>query len=640
MILQESIDKVFALDIVDVIKPYVQLKKAGANYKGLSCFTDERTPSFTVSPAKGIFKCFSSGKGGNLVKFIMEKEMMKFPEAIKYLCKAFNIECLETEETSEERTLALKKESLHVINNVTSHYFKQNLNYFQEVLNYVYGERQLTAETIEKFDIGFAPNTVSSLTNLLINSGYNWQLCVEASVIGYIPTTNKLFDRFRNRVMFPIKNISGNIIGFGGRSLAVDAKNAKYLNSSDSIVYNKSEALYGIYESKKAIIEKNQCLLSEGYLDVAMFHQRGVENIVSSSGTALTSGQVRLIKKFTKNVIVIFDNDAPGIRAALKGIDVLVAEEMYVKIVILPTGQDPDDFAKARTKEQIEQYIFDYAQDFVLFKLNHLILEANGDLNLISKAIEDVLETIAKMPDPVRREVYLKECSKISKMTEDMLRTTMKKFIAEDAKLSMAIPKNFYEKFLESKNEIQHDCEKKILQYILAYGSLLLTFKEVMLDKAGTATHQFFKEINFEAKRTVLEKVMYELETDGIHFLNMTYGHIYEKTKLIDLRNINLLEQYLDPETYLLAIDLRNEEMMGNKNVFTYGSSLNNAEHTVVPNLHEFLQNSIKENLLFYKVMYIEYLIEEESKKTIPNKENVKGYIELIIRIKKELNTI
>lgn len=640
MILQETIDKVFALDIVDVIKPYVHLKKAGANYKGNSCFTDERTPSFVVSPAKNIFKCFSSGKGGNLVKFIMEKELMNFPEAIKFLCKQFNIEYLESEETNEEKILSHKKESIHIINNTTAYYFKQNLNYFQEVLNYVYGQRQLTAETIEKFDIGFAPSTITSLTNMLINAGFSWELCVEASVIGYIQASNKLFDRFRNRVMFPIKNITGNIIGFGGRSLAPDDRNAKYLNSSDSIVYNKSEALYGIFESKKAIIDRNQCLLSEGYLDVIMFHQKGVENIVASSGTALTTGQVKLIKRFTKNVVIIFDNDAAGIRAALKGIDVLILEEMYVKVLILPPGQDPDDFAKARTKEEIEQYIFDYAQDFVLFKLNHLLSETKGDLNLISSAVENVLETISKMPDAVRREIYLKECSKISNISTDMLRITLRKFIVEDAKLNMAIPKNFYEQFLESKNEIQHDCEKKILQYILSYGTLELIFKEVELDKAGTATHQYFKERKFDARRTVLDKIIYELETDGIHFLNMTYAHIYERAKMADLKNINSLENYLDAETYLLALELRNEEIMGNKNVFTFGNTIGVPSNTIVPNLHDFLQSSIKENLLFYKIMYIEYLIEEESKKNIPNKENVKDYIELIIRIKKELNTI
>ena len=640
MILQETIDKVFNLDIVDVIKSYVHLKKRGANYIGLSPFTSERTPSFNVSPVKRIFKCFSSGKGGNLVKFIMEKEMMDYPEAIRFLCKSHNIECLESEETNEEKILAQHKEAMYIINKISLSYYIQNLNYFQDVLNYVYGQRQLTAEMVTKFNIGFAPSTISGLTTFLINSGYSWQIAVETSVLGYIRDTNKLFDRFRNRVMFPIKNVSGNIIGFGGRSLAPDHKNAKYLNSSDSLIYNKSESLFGIFESKKAIIDKNQCLLAEGYLDVVMFHQKGVENIVASSGTALTSDQVKLIKRFTKNVVVMFDNDAPGIKAALKGIDILLQEEMYVKVLILPTGQDPDDFAKARTKEQIEQYVFDYSQDFVMFKLNHLLHEANGNLNLVTIAMENVVESIAKMPDIVRREVYLKECSNISKISIDMLRITLKKFIVEEVNLSLALPQNFYEQFLSNRNFIQSQCEKKILQYILAYGSLELTFKEVLLDKAGTAGHLYFKEINFDARRTVLNKVIHELETDGIHFLNLIYSHIYEKVKLVDLKNFNSLEAHLDTETYLLAIELRNDELMGNKNVFTFGNTISPVPNKLVPNLHEFLQSSIKENLLFYKVMYIEYLIEEESKKTVPNKENVKDYIELIIRIKKELNTI
>jgi DNA primase len=638
MILQETIDKVFGLDIVDVIKPYVQLKKSGVNYKGLSPFTSERTPSFTVSPVKRIFKCFSSGKGGNLVKFVMEKEMMEYPEAIRHICKNHNIECLESQETNEEKILAQTKEAMYIVNNVALSYYIQNLNYFQEVLNYVYGQRQLTSDTITKFNIGFAPSTISGLTTYLINSGHNWNIAVQTSVLGYIPEKNKLYDRFRNRVMFPIKNITGNIIGFGGRSLMPDNKNAKYLNSSDSLIYNKSEILYGIFESKKAIIEKDECLLSEGYLDVIMFHQKGVENIVASAGTALTTAQVKLIKRFTKNVIVMFDNDAPGIKAALKGIDILLEQEMYVKVLILPLGQDPDDFAKARTTQQIEQYIFDYSQDFILFKLNHLLAEANGNLNLITAAVENVLETIAKMPDIVRREIYLKECSNISKISIDMLRITLKKFIIEEINLSLALPQNFYEQFLSNKNFIQTQCEKKILQYILAYGSLELTFKEVLLDKAGTATHQYFKEILFDARRTVLNKVVHELETDGIHFLNITYSHIYEKAKLADLKNFNSLENYLDTETYLLAIELRNDELTGNKNVFTFGNSIE--PNKIIPNLHEFLQSSIKENLLFYKVMYIEYLIDEESKKKIPNKENVKDYIELIIRIKKELNRI
>ena len=640
MILQETIDKVFNLDIVNVIDPYVKLKKAGANYKGLSPFTSERTPSFMVSPAKRIFKCFSTGKGGSLVKFIMEKEMLEYPEAIRFLCKNHQIECLETEETNEEKIIASNKEAMFVVNDVAQNYYCQNLNYFQEVLNYVYGQRELTSSTIQKFSIGFAPNTISGLTNFLINSGYSWEIAVRTSVLGYVKDNNKLYDRFRNRLMFPIKGISGRVLGFGGRALAPDDRNAKYLNSSDSIVYNKSEILYGIYESKKAIIEKDQCLLSEGYLDVVMFHQQGVENIVASSGTALTTDQVKLIKRFAKKVVVMFDNDKAGIKAAMKGIDILLQEEMYVKVLILPNGQDPDDFAKTRTKEEIEKYILDCAQDFVLFKLNYLLQEANGNLNMITLAVEEVLETIAKMPDIVRREIYLKECASISKISTDMLRITLKKFVTEEININSNIPQNFYEQFLANRNYIQGQCERKILQYILAYGTLELTFKEVFLDIAGSVGLHKLREVQFDAKRTVLEKVIHELETDKIHFLNLTYAHIYEKAKLADLNHFNSLEQYLDTETYLIAIELRNEELSGNKTVFTYGNALSSKENAVVPNLHSFLQSSIKENLLFYKIIYIEWLIEEESRKTIPNKENMRDYIELIIRIKKELNTI
>ena len=462
LILQETIDKVLDVDIVEVIKPYVHLKKAGANYKGLSPFTNERTPSFVVSPTKRMFKCFSSGKGGSSIRFIMEKEMLTYPEAIEFLCKQHNIECLKTEETNEEKLLALRKESMYVVNNVTLSYFKQNLNYFQEVLNYVYGQRQLTQEIVEKFEIGFAPSTISGLTNYLINSGYSWSIAVDTSVLGYIKDKNKLYDRFRNRVMFPIKSVTGNLLGFGGRSLSPDEKNAKYLNSSESIIYNKSAILYGIFESKKAIIEKNQCLLAEGYLDVVMFHQKGVENIVASSGTALTSDQVKLIKKFTKNVVVMFDNDPAGIRAAMKGIDILLQEEMFVKVLILPTGQDPDDFARANTKESIEQYVSECAQDFVVFKLQYLLIQANGNLNLVTEAMESVVESIAKMPDIVRREVYLRECEKHSKINIDMLRTTLKKFIVEEISLNSALPQNYYEQFLASRNFIQEQCEKKI----------------------------------------------------------------------------------------------------------------------------------------------------------------------------------
>lgn len=637
MILQETIDKVFALDIVEVIGKYVDLKRAGSNYKGFSPFTNERSPSFMVSPTKGIFKCFSSSKGGGIATFIMEKEMMNYPEAIRHLCKLYSIEFLETESTNEEKLLAQHKESLFIITKTANEYYKANLNYFQEVLNYVYGERQLTAETIQKFEIGFGPATVSGLTNQLINNGFNWKLAVEASVLGYLPEKNKLYDKFRNRVMFPIKNIAGNIIGFGGRIMVKDDNMAKYVNSSDSIIYNKSEALYGIYEAKKSISEKNQCLLTEGYLDVIMFHQKGVENTVASAGTALTTEQVKLIKRFTKNVVVMFDGDLPGLKAALRGIDVLLPEGMNVKVLILPDGQDPDDFAKARTQEQIENYISENAVDFVLFKLQHLLRMAADNIALRGEAIEDVVSSIAKMPSAIQREIYLSQCANISKINIEMLHTTLKKYTAEQVVFNVAAPQSFYGQFVSSKNFIQKQCERKILQYILAYGSLELTFKEVLLDKAGMIGQQTYKEVNFDAKRTVLDKVIYELENDGIHFLNLTFSYIYDKAKSVDLRDFNSLRNVLSEETFLLANEMRNEELNGNKNVLTAtGGIIKPGE---VPELHLILQNAIRQNLLFYKTVYIECLIEEESKKDKPNKQNVKHYIDLMIRIKKELNT-
>lgn len=632
MILQETIDKVMALDIVEVISKYVELKRAGSNYKGFSPFSNERSPSFMVSPTKNIFKCFSSGKGGSSASFIMEKESMNYPEAIKHLCKIYSIEYLETESTTEEKELAQRKESLYIITKASNDYYKANLNYFQEVLNYVYGERQLTQATIEKFEIGFAPGVISGLTNHLINNGYNWKLSVEASVLGYLPDKNKLYDKFRGRVMFPIKNISGNIGGFGGRIMVKDDTKPKYINSSDSIIYNKSELLYGMFEAKKAISEKNQCILAEGYLDVVMFHQQGVENIVASSGTALTTEQVKIIKRFTKNVVVMFDSDTAGINAALRGIDILLPEGMNVKVMVLPDGQDPDDFAKVRTKEQIEDYIYENAIDFVLFKLKHLLGIAKDNLNWKSEAIEHVVSSIAKMPSAIQREIYLSQCASISRINIDMLYTTMRKHIVEDISFNVSKPQSFFEQFNSSKEFIQKQCERKILQYILAYGSLELIFKEVLLEKAGMLGQQTYKEIPYDAKRTVINKIMYELESDGIHFMNLTFAYIYDKLKTIDLRDFNSFKSIVDEEIYMMANEMRNEELNGNKTgeMIVPGT---------VPEIHQQLQYSIKKDLLFYKTIYIEWIIEEESKKAIPNKENVKAYIDLIIRIKKELNT-
>jgi DNA primase len=604
----------------------------------MSPFTNEKTASFMVSPTKGIFKCFSSGKGGNLVTFIMEKEFYNFPEAIKHLCQMFSIDFLETEKTNEELILAQQRESLYIINNAANDYYIKNIEHFEECLNYIYKERHLTFESIDKFQIGFAPATISGLTNDLINNGYNWQMAVQASVLKYIPEKNRLYDGFRNRIMFPIKSITGTILGFGGRALTKDDKTPKYINSSDSIIYNKSEILYGIYESKKAIIDANECLLCEGYLDVVMFHQKGIKNIVASGGTALTIEQAKLIKRFTKNVTVMFDNDNAGIRAALRGIDILLSEGMNVKVLILPDGLDPDDFAKTRETNQIFNYILANRKDFVLFKLNYLLRTAGEDFSLKSNTITDVVNSISKIPYPIQQEVYLRECSRIMDMNIDVLRQTLKSMTSEVLDFSNVNIESFQEQSILTKSFLQEQCERKILQYVLAYGYMELNFKEIVL-----VEEEFRGKIEYEdsiviVKRKVIDKVIQELDNDGIQFTNVMFLKIFNEAKLIDLKDFYLLQNTLDAETYLMAEQMRCEELAMIISSFTNENII--GKEIIDNELHLALEKSINESLLFYKTIYIEKIIDEESIKEHPDTDTIEMLILLLIKIKKELNFI
>lgn len=639
MILQETIDKVYALDIVDVIGSYVELKRSGGSYKGLSPFTSERTPSFMVSPSKQIFKCFSSGKGGNLVKFIQEKESLNFPEAIRFLCSKYSIECKETEKTNEEKILEHQKEGLSIINQAANEYYKANFFHQPEAYKYIATDRNISNEMINRFEIGYAPPTLSGLTNHLINNGYNWEMAVQASVLGYIHDKNRLYDRFRNRIMFPIKNMIGNIIGFGGRALQIDEKTAKYLNSSDSLIYNKSEALYGIFESKKAIVNSNECLLVEGYTDVIAFHQVGIECVVASAGTALTVEQVKLIKRFSKNVTVIFDGDNAGIQAALRGIDILLSQNMNVKVLTLPDKQDPDEFVKGKAKDEVFNFILDNRKDFIIFKLNFYMKKANGDLTMISNAIVDVVGSIGKIPNPVQREVYLRECSRLTEMNVETLRMMLKTVISEDQDFDLtSVSLSFQEQAAQSKNFIKDECERKILQYVLAYGNMVLEFKELMLKDTGFEGHLKYDEVVEMNSRTVIEKVNFELDKDGITFSNPIYFNILSKVKTIDLRDLHLIKDSLGYESYLMAEDIRKEELEMNINSFTQESFA--GKEIVEQELKNAIARSINETLLFYKSIYIEGLIEEESSEEKPDIELIKDYIQLMVKIKTELNLI
>jgi len=376
-----SIDQVFeAARVEEVIGDFVNLKKAGSNFKGLSPFSDERSPSFMVSPVKQIWKDFSSGKGGNVVAFLMEHEHFTYPEAIKYLAKKYNIEIEETEQTNEQKEQQDERESLYLVSEFASKYFQKILHNTDQGksigLSY-FKQRGFSEETIKKFDLGYSLDAWQAFTDEALKQGYKLDYLEKTGLT--IVKDEKRFDRFKGRVMFPIKSMSGRVLGFGGRILGNDKKAAKYVNSPESDIYHKSKVLYGIFHAKQSIAKEDNCYLVEGYTDVIQFHQTGIKNVVSSSGTALTSEQIRLINRLTKNITVLFDGDAAGLRASLRGIDLILEQGMNVKVCTFPEGEDPDSFAKQNTLEELSLYLVDNAKDFIQFKASILFEESKND---------------------------------------------------------------------------------------------------------------------------------------------------------------------------------------------------------------------------------------------------------------------
>ena len=407
MITKETIDKVYeAARVEEVIGDFVQLKRAGSNFKGLSPFSDERSPSFMVSPAKGIWKDFSSGKGGNAIAFIMEHSQFTYPEAIRFLAKKYNIEVEETELSDEDKVVANEKESLFLVSEFASKYFQDTLINSEEGkaigLSY-FKERGFTNDTIKKFNLGYSPNQWDALTKEALGKGYKLEFLEKTGLT--ISGEDKQFDRFKGRVMFPIQSMSGRVLGFGGRILTNDKKAAKYLNSPESDLYHKSKVLYGIYHAKQAIAKQDNCYLVEGYTDVIQMHQAGIENVVSSSGTALTPDQIRLINRLTKNVTMLFDGDAAGLRASIRGIDLILEEGMNVKVCTFPDGEDPDSFAKKTPLQDLIQYFDDNAMDFIQFKASLLMKDAKNDPIKKAELIRDMVASISKIPDRIKREV-------------------------------------------------------------------------------------------------------------------------------------------------------------------------------------------------------------------------------------------
>ena len=535
MISQNTIAKVFESSRVEeVIGDFVQLKKSGSNFKGLSPFSEERTPSFMVSPVKQIWKDFSSGKGGNAVTFLMEHEHFTYPEAIKYLAKKYNIEIEETEQTDEDKAVADARESLFLINDYANKYFQNILHKTDKgkaIGRSYFLERGFTEETIEKFQLGYALDEWQAFTDRAVQKGYQLKFLEETGLT--IVKENKQFDRFKGRVMFPIHSMSGRILGFGGRILVNDKKAAKYLNSPESIIYNKSKILYGLYFAKQAIAKEDNCFLVEGYTDVIQLYQSGIKNVVSSSGTALTSDQIRLINRLTNNITVLFDGDAAGLRASIRGIDLILEQGVNVRVCTFPDGEDPDSFAKSNSLAEIENYLKSNAQDFIQFKASLLADEASNDPIKKAETIRDIVNSIAKIPDQIKREIYIRTCSKIMDISEEVLFNTLAQIAKKEIKESN---RNFIQQkkaFDVVKNndvnlpkvDRQYELERKIIEILLLYGNKKEVFEEVVLKENDFTGELLLEPVKQEAK--VFEKIYLDLQEDEMEFTNPKFKELY-----------------------------------------------------------------------------------------------------------------
>lgn len=537
MISKSTIDTVYeTARVEEVIGDFVQLKRAGSNFKGLSPFSDERSPSFMVSPAKGIWKDFSSGKGGNAIAFVMEHEKFSYPEAIRYLAKKYNIEIEETEQTAEEKANTDVRESLFLVTEFAKNYFHDTLLNADEGkaigLSY-FKERGFTNETIKKFSLGYSPETWDALTKEALGKGYKLEFLEAVGLT--IPREDRPFDRFKGRVMFPIQSLSGRTLGFGGRILTNDKKAAKYLNSPESDLYHKSKVLYGIYQAKQAIAKQNNCFLVEGYTDVIQFNQAGIENVVASSGTALTPDQIRLINRLTKNITVLFDGDAAGLRASIRGIDLILEEGMNVKVCAFPDGEDPDSFAKKTPYEELVLYLDENAKDFIQFKASLLIKDAKNDPIKKADLIRDMVTSISKIPDRIQREIYIQECSRIMDISEQVLVSTLaqmlNKDLAEIGKKQKQDQKAFEIVKAENSNlapekiDILNILEKSILEILLLYGNEEIDFQDVFIK---FDENQKEIEVVEHTKSKIYQRIFLNLQEDEVEFSNPLFKAVYD----------------------------------------------------------------------------------------------------------------
>ena len=538
MIDRLTIDKIFnTVDIVDVVGEFVSLKRRGANFLGLCPFHNEKTPSFTVSPTKGIYKCFGCGKGGNSVNFIMEHEGLDYVGALKFLAKKYNIEIEEKELTAEQIKNKDRRQSLLILTQNATEWFKKQLHETIEGKNIglsYFTERGFSKETINTFQLGYSPRQRDALTKHALFNGFKIDLLNDSGLT--ITKDNRNFDRFSDRVIFPIQTISGQVIGFGGRILSNEKKKAKYLNSPESELYHKSKTLYGIYQARKAITEQNYCILVEGYTDVISLHQAEVKNVVASSGTSLTPDQVKLIKRFSNNLTVLYDGDSAGIKASLRGIDIILEQEINIKVCLLPDGEDPDSFARKNGNTAIQQFIKSNAIDFIKFKTKLLLNQASDDPTKKTEVISSIVKSISLISNSISRSIYIKECSTMLDINESVLYQEINKLRHKDRqqeyfkerKTTVPQPKQ-----LTPKTEnVLTQLEEEIIWLILQYGNeeLELTNVEDEEDNKTISVASF-----------IIEDLLH----DELHFSNPLMRKILD-----ELINMNKQSEEIDQKYF------------------------------------------------------------------------------------------
>lgn len=618
-------------EITEVVQDFVNLKKRGVNYLGLCPFHNEKTPSFTVSPSKGIYKCFGCGKGGNSVNFIMEHEHLGYPEALKYLARKYNIEVVEKELTAEEIQQQNERDSLLVVTKFANTYFQDKLHKNNDGraigLSY-FKERGFREDIIEKFELGYSLDVKDAFTVAAKEQGYKIEFLETTGLT--IVNENGNFDRFRGRVIFPIHGLSGNVIGFGGRILKKDAKAAKYLNSPESDIYHKSKVLYGMYFAKKSITQLDKCFLVEGYTDVISMHQSGIENVVASSGTSLTVDQIRLIKRFTPNVTIIYDGDAAGIKASLRGIDLILEQGLNVKVLLLPEGEDPDSFSKSRSSNELTEFIEKNEEDFITFKTKLLSQDAKNDPVKKANLISDIVRSISVIPDTIIRTVYIKECSNILDIDEKVLYGEINKIrrknfdneykrtISPEENFKSAIPS--VPSFIDDVySEAQ---EKELIRLLLHYSDkTLYTYQEDKYDEPR--------------KVTVAEYIISEILNDDLEFKNLIYKQIFleyldavNKSESLESKHFIY---HSDPQISKLAADLLSTSYTLSKIFKKGGANIETEEMK--------LKQIVPETIIAYKRKILE-IAQSKAKEKLREVENKKLSLEETNKLQKEFMQI